>query len=79
MNAYPEYMSFKELAAYCSISIPTLKRWQKRGMPYCKVGNLVRIKRSDFDAWMLESRAKSTARSRLKSALDEAVMEAKGK
>jgi excisionase family DNA binding protein len=79
MSSYPEYMSFKELAAYCSVSIPTLKRWQKRGMPYCKVGNLVRIKRSDFDAWMLESRAKSTTRSRLKSALDEAVMEAKGK
>ena len=79
MVEYPEYMSLKDLARYCSVSIPTLKRWQKRGMPYCKVGNLVRIKRSDFDAWMLKSQAKSTARSRLKFALDEAVMEAKGK
>ena len=79
MNAYPEYMSFKELAAYCSVSIPTLKRWQKRGMPYCKVGNVVRIRRSDFDAWMGKAQFNGTPGTRLKSALAEAMTEAVGK
>jgi excisionase family DNA binding protein len=53
----PEYLTLKELAAYASVCVNTLKKWKGCGMPYFEVGGVLRIKRSEFDAWMRQFRS----------------------
>jgi excisionase family DNA binding protein len=48
----PEYLSLDELARYCSVSKKTLRKWLGHGMPHFKVGRLVRVNVSEFNAWM---------------------------
>jgi excisionase family DNA binding protein len=48
----PEYLTLKDLAAYASVCRNTLKKWQDCGMPVYQVGGVLRVKRSEFDAWM---------------------------
>jgi excisionase family DNA binding protein len=45
----PEFMSRKDLAAYASVSVRTVSAWIQRDMPHYRIGNLLRIKRSEFD------------------------------
>lgn len=52
----PEYLTLKDLAAYASVSRNTLKKWQECGMLIYKVGGVLRVKRSEFDAWMRQFR-----------------------
>jgi excisionase family DNA binding protein len=51
-----EYLSLAELAQYCSVGKKTLNKWLRNGMPYYRVGRLVRVRRSEFDAWMKQFR-----------------------
>ena len=51
-----EYLSLAELAQYCSVGKKTLNKWLGNGMPFYKVGRLVRVNRSEFDAWMKQFR-----------------------
>ena len=38
---------------YCFyVGKKTLNKWLRNGMPVYKVGRLVRVRRSEFDAWM---------------------------
>ena len=53
----PEYLSLAELALYCSASKKTLNKWLRSGMPYYKVGRLVRVNVSEFNAWMRQFRS----------------------
>ena len=55
-----EYMSLAELSAYASMSISTLRKWLRIGMPYFRLGRSIRIKRNDFDAWLEQFRAFGT-------------------
>jgi excisionase family DNA binding protein len=52
-----EYLSLTELAQYCSVAKKTLNKWLRDGMPYYKVGRLIRVKRSEFDVWMRQFRS----------------------
>jgi excisionase family DNA binding protein len=51
-----EYLSYAELAVYASVCVNTLKKWVTRGMPVYQVGGVLRVKRTEFDAWMLRFR-----------------------
>jgi excisionase family DNA binding protein len=53
----PEYLSLAELALYCSASKKTLNKWLRSGMPYYKVGRLVRVNVSEFNVWMRQFRS----------------------
>ncbi len=52
----PEYLSIANLAVYASVSRNTLKKWMGCGMPYYKVDGCLRVKKSEFDAWMKQFR-----------------------
>lgn len=49
----PSYMTTRELAAFLGLSAGTLCVWrsQGKGPSYYKVGNAVRYKIDDVDAW----------------------------
>jgi excisionase family DNA binding protein len=51
-----EYLSLADLAVYASVCVNTLKSWIARGMPHYKVGAVIRVKRTEFDAWMMQFR-----------------------
>jgi excisionase family DNA binding protein len=48
-----EWLTVKELASYCGISERKLRDLIRKELPHVKVGRLVRISRTAFDAWML--------------------------
>jgi excisionase family DNA binding protein len=53
------YLKLPELARYSSLSVSTLQRYLKdptRPIPAIRVGGLVLVKRSAFDAWMDEAK-----------------------
>ncbi|MHB1184195.1 MAG: helix-turn-helix transcriptional regulator [Desulfobulbia bacterium] len=53
-----KYLSEKEVAVLTGRAVPTLRkdRHYGRGLPYCKVGRLVRYLLQDVDAYMLSCR-----------------------
>ena len=54
----PDLLSAPEAAEYLGLRVQTLNIWRvtgRYGLPYIKLGRLVRYRRSDLDAW-LESR-----------------------
>jgi excisionase family DNA binding protein len=69
-----EYLSYAELAGYASVSVNTLKKWANLGMPAYKVGGVLRVKRSEFDAWMLQFR-NGTKSTDLKTVFDQVMEE----
>lgn len=44
-------MNPKEAAEYLNISTRTITNLVKKGMPYERVGHLLRFRRADLDAW----------------------------
>jgi predicted DNA-binding transcriptional regulator AlpA len=44
----------REVAASCSISVLTLRKWrsEKRGPNFVKIGSLVRYRPEEVDAWI---------------------------
>jgi len=69
-----EFLSLAELAQYSSVGKKTLRKWIIRGMPIYKVGRLVRVKRSEFDAWMKQFRS-GTSKPDLDAILDQVMRE----
>lgn len=53
----PEYLTLAELEIYSRVGKKTLKKWINRGMPVYKVGRLVRVNVSEFNAWMRQFRS----------------------
>ena len=53
----PEYLTLADLAIYSRVGKKTLKKWINRGMPVYKVGRLVRVNVSEFNAWMRQFRS----------------------
>lgn len=47
-----EYMKKKDFAEYLKVSLPTVDRAMKSGLPYCKVGGAVRIPLNAAVLWM---------------------------
>ncbi|MGA2733053.1 MAG: helix-turn-helix domain-containing protein [Syntrophobacteraceae bacterium] len=79
-DLFPEYLTMEELSRYCGMSICTLRNWKRSGMPYFKLGRSVRIKRSDFDAWVGRFQVNGPPESnRHRVALAEAIEEVKGR
>jgi excisionase family DNA binding protein len=75
-NRHPEYLSLAELAIYSSLSRSYLRKCLQIGMPHYRVGRSIRVKRSDFDAWLDQFKAEGSTRyNRHKVALDEAIDE----
>lgn len=56
-NIAPEYLSLADLAVYASVCRNTLKIWAGRGLPVYQVGGVLRVKLSEFDAWMQKFRS----------------------
>jgi excisionase family DNA binding protein len=57
----PEYMNLDELSAYCAMSKMTLRRWIEHGMPHYRFGRSIRVRVSDFDAWVTRFRSSGSA------------------
>ena len=53
----PEYLTLADLEIYSRVGKKTLKKWINRGMPVYKVGRLVRVNVSEFNAWMRQFRS----------------------
>lgn len=71
-----EYMSLKELSEYSRLHSNLLRSWVKEGMPHFRIGRRIRVKRSEFDAWMEKKfRTNGTAKDRFKAAILEARQE----
>jgi excisionase family DNA binding protein len=48
----PEYLTLTDLAEYVSVCPNTLKKWATCGMPIYRIGRCIRVKKSEFDAWL---------------------------
>lgn len=46
----------KELSDWLKISIPTIDRWMAKGLPYTKVGKIVRFEKEDVEKWMKDQK-----------------------
>lgn len=47
-----ELLNKKELAAKLKVSIPTVNRWLRIGMPRLKIGYIVRFRLSEVEEWV---------------------------
>ena len=72
----PEYLTIEELSSYSGMSVCTLRNWKRSGMPYYRLGRSVRVKRSDFDAWVARFQVNGIPESdRRRVAMAEAIEE----
>jgi excisionase family DNA binding protein len=51
-----EWMTRSQLAAYLGVSLPTVNRHMKEGMPYSRLGEQPRFHKSDIDRWLKDER-----------------------
>lgn len=70
----PEYLSLAGLAAYASVCPNTLKKWANCGMPVYRIGRCIRVKKSEFDAWLGQFR-QGTSKPDLDVILDQVMKE----
>jgi hypothetical protein len=47
-----EYLSMNSLALHTTISIRTLRKSIKSGMPHYRIGGMIRVKRSECHEWL---------------------------
>lgn len=53
----PNLMDINRLSKYLDIKVSTLRAWvSTRQIPFFKLGNLVRFRRSEIDAWIESQR-----------------------
>jgi len=54
MKEHPQYLTETQVAEITGIAIPTLRnhRFERRGIPYCKIGRSVRYRLSDVIEYM---------------------------
>jgi excisionase family DNA binding protein len=45
-------LTIKEVMKQYAVSRPTVQIWMKKGLPYYKVGRLVRFKQEEVDEWI---------------------------
>ena len=45
-------ITIKEVMKQYLVSRPTVQHWMKCGLPYYKIGRLVRFKPEEVDAWV---------------------------
>ncbi len=59
MNAktdWPRWMSKQTAAMYADVTLPTLEKWIRLGLPLIKTpSGSIRIDREQFDAWIARS------------------------
>jgi hypothetical protein len=61
MDLAPQYLSLRQLSAYASLSVKTLRSYltdPTNPLPHFKMTGKILVKRTDFDAWMAHWRAK---------------------
>lgn len=46
------YMRQREAAAHLGVSVTTLRRWHRQGLPVQRVGGVCLYRASDLDAWV---------------------------
>jgi excisionase family DNA binding protein len=52
-NEIEPYMSQADVADYLRVSQRTVRRWvQEKGLPCHRIGDLVRFRRAEVDAWV---------------------------
>ncbi|WP_277669102.1 helix-turn-helix domain-containing protein [Caproiciproducens galactitolivorans] len=51
-----EYLTQQEVCSWLKISLATLWRWRKEGLPYVKYGNSVRFKETEVSKWLEKNR-----------------------
>ena len=51
-KAEMKYLTIKEVCEQFRVDRQTVDRWRKKGLPYIKVGRLVRIEEAALAEWM---------------------------
>ncbi|MCM3425583.1 helix-turn-helix domain-containing protein [Bacillus paralicheniformis] len=46
----------KQLSEILQVSIETLRRWRKEGMPYKQIGRSVRFNQEEVEKWIEENK-----------------------
>ena len=49
------YLPLPDLATYSGLSVPTLREWlthPEHPLPHMRVGKIIVVKRSEYDAWV---------------------------
>jgi excisionase family DNA binding protein len=49
-------ITIKEFAVFMKVDPMTVRRWIKAGMPCVKIGQIIRIEKTDAMAWITEQR-----------------------
>ena len=55
-----ELLTVEEVCELLKISRRTLERWREKGLPFTKLGAVVRFKKADIEDWVNDNRAKKT-------------------
>lgn len=56
-SGYPPYMNKKETAKYVGVSYKTFDKWADEvKLPFVKIGNVTRYKRSEVDSFLAKHR-----------------------
>lgn len=79
INMKKKYLTLEELASYANLSVTTLRRFVKSGMPHYRMGRAIRVRPNDFDAWIDRFRSdgsKNGSKARLLNAWEQLETEA---
>jgi len=58
------YLPLGDLASYSGLSLPTLRDWlthPERPLPHIRIGKIIVVKRSEYDAWVDGFRVKTVS------------------
>ena len=51
---HDEYLTIEEVSALLQNEAQTIRAWLERGLPHTEDGGVIRIKRSDLDAFLAQ-------------------------
>lgn len=49
------YFTTKDLEAKYQVSRAIIKKWRDKGMPYFKIGGIIRYKEAEVEQWVKEN------------------------
>ena len=50
-----EIINKKELAEWLGISIPTIQRWQRQGLPHTRFKNFIAYDKGEVEEWLMQN------------------------
>ena len=60
-----KYIDLKTLAKESSLSVYTLRKFVKKGLPHYRIGRKILVKPEDFDQWMEQYQKSENAKNEI--------------